>query len=63
MNAIAIWEQAWSDYVNALEADDYSEIWAGEDFVFHVARNASNRKDAENRLRSIDPAFCRQLGI
>ena len=63
MKKVLEWEEAWSDYVNTLEAEDHWQDWAGEDFVTGVARLVWNRRDAENRLRAIDHEFCATLGI
>lgn len=60
-NEINAWEEAWSDYVSALDLQDARVD--GENFAYwsHVA--ATRLRDARNRLRCIDAEFCKQLGI
>jgi hypothetical protein len=63
MTKVAEWEEAWGEYMSALEDDDNWECWAGEDCVLHVGRLAANLRDAKLRLRGIDADFCKRLGI
>ena len=58
---IRIWEEAWSEYIDALKACDAD--WSGPDFVIDIAREKRRLQDAEQNLRSIDANFCNLIGI
>lgn len=60
MNATT-WENAWAEYVTAL--DNYDADWSGENFVIDIGRAGARLNDAKRHLRSLDADFCNRLGI
>lgn len=55
------WEEAWSDYVFALEAWD-AEI-VGDDAVYWAGIAGRRLREATARIRQLSPDLCRCLGI
>jgi hypothetical protein len=58
---LELWEVAWSEYVEALDA--YEADWSGEDFPFSMLRVGHRLSEAKSRLRGLDPEFCNRLEI
>jgi hypothetical protein len=55
------WEEAWSDYIFALEMWDTGV--EGEDTIYWAGVAGRRLFDAKCQLREIDPTFCQSLGI
>lgn len=55
------WENAWAEYVEALNAFDAD--WTGENFVQDIGRVGRRLADAKRHLRTVDAEFCTRLGI
>lgn len=55
------WEEAWAEYIEALDA--YDADWSGPDFVLDIGRVGRRLDDARRRLRALDPEFCKRLGV
>lgn len=61
LNKMEQWEQAWADYVFALDAQDAQ--LGGEDFVYWCGLAARRLDEAKVRLRRIDREFCDRIEI
>lgn len=63
MAKVVKWEDAWANYVDALDSWESADHWHGDGWVSSCGRLGGNLRDAENRLRALDPAFCKTMGI
>lgn len=61
MSKISQWEEAWSDYVSALDLM-YADT-SGADSVYWAGVAGRRLADATMRLREIDAEFCASMGI
>ena len=61
LQSIEQWEEAWSDYILALDMGD-AEI-VGEDAVYWAGIAGRRLDEAKRQLRHLNPDFCKSLGI
>lgn len=61
LQKIEQWEEAWTDYIFALEVWE-SDI-PGEDHVYWCGVAGRRLDEAKRRLRQLDPDFCKTLNI
>lgn len=57
----AVWESAWADFVQALDA--YHADWSGPYFTEVLPRLSRRLAEAKRVIRSLDPEFCDRMGI
>lgn len=58
---ITEWEQAWTDYIEALHF--WESNLSGSEFVFWCGVAKRQLEQAISRLRHLDCEFCQKIGI
>ena len=63
LTKIEQWEEAWADYIFALDAWDATLEIGGDDFVYWCGIAGRRLDEAKRQLRHLDPEFCKSLDI
>lgn len=59
---VEAWEEAWSEYVSALERYEDWDL-SGPEFVVDIGRAGAALAEAKRVLRGLDPEFCKLVAV